>query len=487
MTAKKSSSVSSEASANGKADASMAALRALPSVDKVLAHDAMLEVRQSLPHAIAAEAARAEVDAVRAALVGGTLSGSTLDEIASRAASRALKMVSPSLRPVINATGVIIHTNLGRAPLSDAAIEAMQAAAAYSNLEYDLEAGERGSRYVHASAILRQVTGCEDALVVNNNAAALVLVLAALAGGKELVLSRGQSVEIGGGFRIPDVMRQGGVRLVEVGTTNRTYLRDYAEAITEYTALLMRVHASNFRIIGFTTSPSVGELAGLAHERGLLMVDDVGSGTLLDTTRYGIASEPMVQASVEAGVDLVLFSGDKLLGGPQCGIIAGRRDAVARLRKHPLARALRVDKITLAGLEATLLHYLKGEAETHIPVWRMISMSDAEVKSRAETWATNLGLMGVGCSLIPGRSTIGGGSLPGETLPTWLVSIRPGHSEDNGGDADAGGLASRLRTDAAVPIIGRVEEGALLLDPRTVLPPQEATLLAEIAAACPQK
>ena len=456
-------------------------------MDKVLAHDAMLEIRQSLPHAIAAEAARAEVDAVRAALVGGNLSHSSLDEIAFRAASRALKMVSPSLRPVINATGVIIHTNLGRAPLSDAAIEAMQSAAAYSNLEYDLEAGVRGSRYVHASAILRQVTGCEDALVVNNNAAALVLVLAALAGGKDVVLSRGQSVEIGGGFRIPDVMRQGGVRLVEVGTTNRTYLRDYAEAITENAALLMRVHASNFRIIGFTTSPLVGELAELAHERGLLMVDDVGSGTLLDTTRYGLASEPMVQASIKAGADLVLFSGDKLLGGPQCGVIAGRRDAVALLRRHPLARALRVDKITLAGLEATLLHYLKGEAETHIPVWRMISMREADVKVRADAWSSSLESMGVECSVIEGKSTIGGGSLPGETLPTWLVSVRPGHPEDSGGAADAGGLASRLRSDAAVPVIGRVEEGALLLDPRTVLPRQEAILLTEVGAACLQK
>ena len=456
-------------------------------MDKVLAHDAMLEIRQSLPHAIAAEAARAEVDAVRAALVGGNLSHSSLDEIAFRAASRALKMVSPSLRPVINATGVIIHTNLGRAPLSDAAIEAMQSAAAYSNLEYDLEAGVRGSRYVHASAILRQVTGCEDALVVNNNAAALVLVLAALAGGKDVVLSRGQSVEIGGGFRIPDVMRQGGVRLVEVGTTNRTYLRDYAEAITENAALLMRVHASNFRIIGFTTSPLVGELAELAHERGLLMVDDVGSGTLLDTTRYGLASEPMVQASIKAGADLVLFSGDKLLGGPQCGVIAGRRDAVALLRRHPLARALRVDKITLAGLEATLLHYLKGEAETHIPVWRMISMREADVKVRADAWSSSLESMGVECSVIEGKSTIGGGSLPGETLPTWLVSVRPGHPEDRGGAADAGGLASRLRSDAAVPVIGRVEEGALLLDPRTVLPRQEAILLTEVGAACLQK
>ncbi len=465
-------------SQNGADNANL--LRALPSVDRLIGHAAMSAVRDQLPHSIITSAARAEVDAAREALRVGAISDLSLEAIAERAAQRALQMVTPSLRPLINATGVVIHTNLGRAPLSASAIEAMARMAGYSNLEYDLEAGERGSRYVHAAVILRQVTGCEDALVVNNNASALVLALSALAAGREVVLSRGQSVEIGGGFRIPDVMRQSGAHLVEVGTTNRTYVRDYAEAIGEDTALLMRVHASNFRIVGFTTSPSVDELAGLAHKprngATLLMLDDVGSGALLDTTRYGLAPEPTVQASIKAGADLVLCSGDKLLGGPQCGIIAGRKEVVARLKKHPLARALRVDKITLAGLEATLLHYLKGEAEREVPVWRMISMPEDELRTRAESWTARLTAAGLDCSVVPGRSAIGGGSLPGETLPTWLVSLRPPNSEAKSNDPDAGRLATRLR-EAATPVIGRVEEGALLLDPRTVLPGQDDTLL----------
>jgi L-seryl-tRNA(Ser) seleniumtransferase len=443
-------------------------------VDRVIGHAALAEVRSHLPHAIIVAAARTEVEAARSSMLGQK-GGRSLEEIVASAARRAWEMVSPSLRPVINATGVIIHTNLGRAPLSAAAVEAMQRVAGYSNLEYDLEAGERGSRYTHAASILRQVTGCEDALVVNNNAAALVLALGTLAVGKEVVLSRGQSVEIGGGFRIPDVMRQSGAHLIEVGTTNRTYVRDYAEVIGDETALLLRVHASNFRIVGFTTSPMVEELAALAHERGLLMLDDIGSGALLDTTRYGLAPEPTVQASLQGGADLVLCSGDKLLGGPQCGIIVGRKDVVARLRKHPLARALRVDKITLAGLEATLLHYLKDEVETHVPVWRMISMSEPQLRARAEGWTAQLRQARLKSETVQGRSTIGGGSLPGETLPTWLVSIHP-RSED------AGHMAARLRS-ALVPVIARVEEGSLLLDPRTVLDGQDGLLLEEVTQA----
>lgn len=443
----------------------------------------MLAIGKQLPPALLTAAARAEVDAAREALLnGGDLAEVSLDLIAQGAANRALQTTSTSLRPVINATGVVIHTNLGRAPLSSSAIEAMARMSGYSNLEYDLNAGERGSRYTHAAAILRQVTGCEDALVVNNNASALVLVLSALAAGKEVVLSRGQSVEIGGGFRIPDVMRQSGAQLVEVGTTNRTYVRDYEEAIGDQTALLMRVHASNFRIVGFTTSPTIADIAGLARERGLIVVDDIGSGALLDTTRYGLAPEPTVQSSLEAGADLVLFSGDKLLGGPQCGVIVGRHEIVARLKKHPLARALRVDKFTLAGLEATLLHYIKGEAEREVPVWRMISMSEGELRTRAELWVASLTSAGVDCRLVKGQSAIGGGSLPGETLSTWLVSIRPPSSAEKNSNPDAGRLAAHLRA-AATPVIGRVEEGALLLDPRTVLEGEAQTLLSEVADA----
>jgi L-seryl-tRNA(Ser) seleniumtransferase len=473
-------------SADGAASSLPGTLRGLPSVDRVLAHPAIVALRErgNLPQSVVTMAVREELDAIRRSLFGGETESSdatlTLDEIAERASARALDIVAPSIKPVINATGVIIHTNLGRAPLSRAALDAIQQAAGYSNLEYDLEAGERGSRYDHAVQILRRVTGCEDALVVNNNAAALVLVLSALASGREAILSRGQSVEIGGGFRIPEIMRAGGVRLVEVGTTNRTYTRDYADALTADTAIIMRVHASNFRITGFTATPALEELADLAHAHNVVMLDDIGSGALLDTTRYGLSPEPMVQTSLKAGADLVLFSGDKLLGGPQCGVIVGRTSLVSRLKKHPLTRALRVDKITLAALEATLLHYLKGEAEREIPVWRMISVEEDELKRKAESWADRLTARGVNCSVEPGRSTIGGGSLPGETLPTWLVSISvlrpPPPSSSATVEQAAGELAERMR-HADVPVIARVERGRLLLDPRTVLEGEEEALM----------
>jgi len=308
-----------------------------------------------------------------------------------------------------------------------------------------------------------------------------VLVLTALAQGREVILSRGQLAEIGGGFRIPEIMATGGARLVEVGTTNRTYTSDYARAITADTALIMHVHASNFRITGFTTAPGTPELAALAHEHGLIMVDDIGSGALLYTTRYGLAPEPTAQASLQAGADLVLFSGDKLLGGPQCGVIAGKSAIIARLKKHPLTRALRIDKITLAALEATLLHYFKGEAEREIPVWRMISIGEEELRQRAEAWAAQLGDWGVRCSVVQGRSTVGGGSLPAETLPTWLVSITAPYQGTSPEQA-AGEMASRLR-QAATPVIARVERGALLLDPRTVLEGEEEELLKSVAGA----
>ncbi|HET6262975.1 MAG TPA: L-seryl-tRNA(Sec) selenium transferase [Chloroflexia bacterium] len=453
-------------------------LRSIPSADKILAHPALAEARAELPHAVIMAAVRAESDRLRAALTSGNSRTPDLSDLASRAVATAWLMSSPSLRPVINATGVIVHTNLGRAPLSRSAIEAIARVSAYSNLEYDLDAGERGSRYDHAVEVLRRVTGCEDALVVNNNAAALVLVLSALAAGREAIVSRGQLVEIGGGFRIPEIMRQSGARLAEVGTTNRTYIADYANAITADTAILLRVHASNFRVVGFTTSPELGELAALARSHNLVLVDDVGSGALLDTTRYGLAPEPLVQASLEAGADLVLFSGDKLLGGPQCGIIAGKSEQIARLRKHPLARALRVDKLTLAALEATLLHYLKGEAEREIPIWRMIATSQEELKAKATEWTQRLTEQGIECRIIEGESAIGGGSLPGETLPTWLAAITPPNSQASNSEQAAGHLASLLR-HAPTPIIARVDRGTLLLDPRTVLPPEE-TLLGQL-------
>ena len=386
----------------------------------------------------------------------------------------------PSLRPLINATGVIVHTNLGRAPLSDAARQAVDAVArGYSNLEYNLAQGERGSRHDHAGRLLCELTGAEDALVVNNNAAAIFLVLAGLCQGAEVLLSRGQLVEIGGGFRIPDVLRQSGARLVEVGTTNRTHLRDFADAITPATAAIMRVHSSNFRQIGFVTMPELAEIAELvqrhrqaseASANNLILIDDLGSGTFLDTSAYGLAREPMVQQSVAAGADIITFSGDKLLGGPQAGLIVGRKVLIERLRRHPMARALRVDKMTLAALDATLRTYQQGRAEVEIPVWQMISASLATLHARVERWQAGLAAHGIASAARSGESAVGGGSLPGETLPTVLLalaSVQP--------DADA----ARLRK-GATPVICRIQQDQLLFDPRTVLPAEEEHLLAAI-------
>jgi L-seryl-tRNA(Ser) seleniumtransferase len=346
------------------------------------------------------------------------------------------------------------------------------AAAGYSNLEFDLDAGVRGSRFVHLESILRQLTRADAAIAVNNNAAAILLALSSLACGREVIISRGQAVEIGGGFRIPDVLRQSDARLVEVGTTNRTYLRDYEAAVTPDTAAIMRVHASNFRIVGFTETPQVQDLARLAHEHGLLLLDDLGSGCLLDTTRFGLAPEPTVQQSLAAGADLVMFSGDKLLGGPQAGIIVGRRDLVEQLRRHPLARALRMDKATIAALTATLVHYLRGEALENVPVWRMISAPVDGIQRRARRWARAIGEP---AKVVDGRSMVGGGSLPEESLPTRLVAI-PG---DGPYVTD---MARRLRLGEP-PLVARIERDALLLDPRTVLPQQDSTVIRVVRAA----
>ncbi len=369
---------------------------------------------------------------------------------------------------MINATGVILHTNLGRAPLSQATLTAMAACAAgYSSLEYDLEAGARGSRHEHLGTLLRLLTGAESALIVNNNASSVLLALAALAAGREVVISRGQLVEIGGGFRIPDVLRQSGARLVEVGTTNRTYVEDYASAMTPDTALLLRVHASNFRVLGFVHNPTLAELVTLAHRSGLPMVDDLGSGSLLPTERFGLAHEPMVQESLAAGADLVCFSGDKLLGGPQAGILVGKTAAIAQLRRHPLTRALRPDKATIAGLHATLLHYVRGEAESAIPVWRMISVTREELEARARRLAATLESLPV--EVVPTEATVGGGSLPGETLPSAALAIW--------GAGSVAGLATQLR-HWRTPIVGRIAEDRLLLDLRTVSPDQDEELVA---------
>jgi L-seryl-tRNA(Ser) seleniumtransferase len=447
--------------------------RRLPSVDRVLADEVLQRAAIEVGSATATEAARLELAERRAALKNGGADVS-VGSIASAAAERAYASLRASLRPVINATGVIIHTNLGRAPLSDAAIGAMSAVArGYSNLEFELEAGERGSRYDHLEALLCRVTGAEAAVAINNNAAALLLALSALAQDREVVISRGQLVEIGGGFRIPDVMTQSGARLIEVGTTNRTYVRDYEDAIGEATVALMRVHSSNFRVVGFVESAALEDLAALAHSRGLLLLDDLGSGCLLDTRIYGLSEEPTPQDSIRAGADLVMFSGDKLLGGPQAGVVVGKKELIAKLRRHPLARALRMDKASIAGLNATLLHYAKGEAEREVPVWRMISTQLTEISARARRWAR---LIGEGATVIDGRSMIGGGSLPEESLATKLVAVPAA------GGAALEALAKRLR-QGETPIVGRIEDGRLLLDPRTVASRDDAVVVGAVKAA----
>ncbi|MBK9945293.1 MAG: L-seryl-tRNA(Sec) selenium transferase [Kouleothrix sp.] len=447
-----------------------AAFRNLPAVELLVQLALERQNGDPLPRDLLVDSARAELAAARQSIAGGNACPPA-EALLAAVLVRARAAAGPTLLPLINATGVIIQTNLGRAPLSPAALQAMHAVGAgYSNLEYDLAAGARGSRYDHLAALLCRLTGAEAALAVNNNAAAIYLALSALAPGREVVISRGQAVEIGGGFRIPDVLRQSGATLVEVGTTNRTYAHDYAAAIGERTALLMRVHTSNFQLVGFVHAAGLAELAELAHARGIHLLDDLGSGTLLPTARYGLAPEPTVQASVAAGADLVTFSGDKLLGGPQAGLIVGRAALVAQLRKHPLARALRVDKTTLAGLEATLLAYLHGRAERELPVWRMIAADRAVVQARAEQLAAAIG---AGAAVQACTSTIGGGSLPGATLPSAAVALRSAAPDD---------LARRLRMGRP-PVVGRIADDRLLLDVRTVLEEQQGALVECVRAA----
>lgn len=451
-------------------------LRLLPSISALLQSPEGLQLSAEFGRPLATRALRQVVAEARAAVRQGAPCPSP-SELLSAARRWLSATLQPSLRPVINATGVIINTNLGRAPLSAAALQAMQTVAhGYANLEYDLEAGERGSRSVHAAALLRELTGAEAALVVNNNAAAVLLTLSTLAAGREVVISRGQLVEIGGGFRVPDVMRQSGCLLVEVGTTNRTRLSDYAAAISERTALLLAVHPSNFRLTGFVESTPIGDLVRLAHDHGLLVMEDLGSGCLLPSERYGLAHEPMPQESLAAGVDVVCFSGDKLLGGPQAGIILGRAALLERIARHPLMRALRVDKLTLAALEATLRHYQRGEAEEAIPIWRMIALPLARLQERAQRWARILREQGLAASVRSGESTVGGGSLPGETLPTALLALVEGEVP-----CSLEELARRLRA-RPVPIVGRILRDALLLDPRTVLEEQDEELLTGLIA-----
>ena len=445
----------------------MSDLRHLPSVDQLITAKPVKSYISTYGRPLTLQAIRSVLDEVRSTHSPGM---SIPDEeiLVDRIAQKLVLWTEPTLQPVINATGVILHTNLGRAPISKSAIKAMQdIASGYSSLEYQLDKGRRGSRTIHAESYLKQLTGAEAALVVNNNASAVLLILSSLARRRKVVIARSQLVEIGGGFRIPDVMKQSGAKLYEIGTTNRVHLHDYVKAIQEESIkLVMRAHRSNFQIIGFTSEPTLAEIVSVSHEAGIPVVDDLGSGTLLETSDYGLGHEPMVQESLASGVDLVCFSGDKLLGGPQAGIILGKHTLINKLKKHPLARAIRADKLCLSALSATLLHYLKSEALEKIPVWGMISQPEDHIKTRAEHWINKIG----DGEVVQGRSTVGGGSLPGETFPTWLVAISARHPNK---------VLSLLR-EAQPPIIARIEEDRLVLDPRTVLDDQEDQLLSKL-------
>ncbi|MDE2861651.1 MAG: L-seryl-tRNA(Sec) selenium transferase [Chloroflexota bacterium] len=444
--------------------------RRIPSVDRLLSDARLRALAVEASHDTVAALARERLEDARRGVADG-VPPPPLDELVYDVCAQASRLLAASPSAVINATGVVLHTNLGRAPLSDAAAEAVaRVATSYSDLELDLYDGTRGSRQAHVSSVLRRLTGAEAALVVNNNASAVLLALSAIAHGREVVVSRGEAVEIGGGFRIPDVLNRSGAVLREVGTTNRTYAADYEDAICAETGALLKVHSSNFVITGFTHEATVDELVEMGARHGVPVIHDLGSGCLLDTARFGLAHEPMVQQSVTASVDLACFSGDKLLGGPQAGIIVGKREAVSLLAAHPLARAMRIDKLSLAALTATLVHYLKGEAVEAIPVWRMMAAPLDGLEAAARRLQEAAG--GIG-SVERGLSTVGGGSLPGETLPTWLLTV-------DAGDAQA--LAARLRAGEP-PVVARIEDDRVVIDPRTVLPGQEEPLARALRAA----
>ncbi len=458
------------------------ALRSLPSVEEIRRELAMRsserdDASQAQPMLV--DAARSAIARARASIQEGGPTPSKPDILAD--AERLFRERQlPRLRPVINAAGAILNTNLGRAPLSQRAIERIcEIASSYSNLEFDLETGERGSRQTHSRNLLREMTGAEDALVVNNNAAATLLVLAALAAGREVIVSRGELVEIGGGFRVPDILAQSGARLVEVGTTNRVRLADYAGAITSETALILSVHPSNFRIIGFTQAPDLAALAVLAHERDIPLVRDLGSGAMFDTSNWGLERENTITDCIQAGIDVTCFSGDKLLGGPQAGIIAGKRALLERIERHPLMRAVRCDKLTLVALEATLQAYQGGTALNELPIWRAITAPLETIRARAQRWVRELEAVSISAEVITGATAIGGGSLPGETLQTALCAVP---ASGVATDVDLALFAQRLRLgDPAV--VARVARGQALFDPRTVAPEQEDALIAAILNA----
>ncbi len=453
-------------------------LRSLPKTDELLKREDLAALEQTLGRAVVVDAVREAIEALRAAVLAGKDVSFDTDSVAADAIRVADDRMRPSLRPVINATGIIVHTNLGRSRLAEEALRAVvEVAGNYSTLEYDVASGERGSRHSHVEQLIRDVTGAEAAMTVNNNAAAVLLVLTALASRKEAIVSRGQLVEIGGSFRIPDVMRQSGAKMVEVGATNKTHLSDYAAAITPKTALLLKVHSSNFRVVGFTEEVTLSDLVALGAEHDVPVYEDQGSGVLIDLAPYGLPDEPTVLSSIEAGADLVSVSGDKLLGGPQAGIIAGKSEFIDRLKKHPLARALRLDKMTLAALEATLRLYLDPErARAEIPTLHMLTRRPADVAASARKLVDDIAAAtddAFRVAAMPDVSRAGGGSLPLADIPTTIVTLSPRTMSANA-------LEERLRLGNPT-IVARIRDGRVILDPRTLSSLEESLVVARLA------
>ncbi|HET6351476.1 MAG TPA: L-seryl-tRNA(Sec) selenium transferase [Coriobacteriia bacterium] len=456
-----------------------ALLRQLPKVDVLLEREDIAALAETMPRVLVVDAVRDAIDATRSALLGGQEADAGADAVAARAVAIAAQKARRSLRRVINATGIVVHTNLGRSPLAAEAVAAVdEVAAGYSTLEFDVESGERGSRHVHVEQLLCKLTGAEAAMAVNNNAAAVMLAIAGLARGKEAIVSRGQLVEIGGSFRVPDVMAESGATMVEVGTTNKTHLRDYENALSDRTGLLLKVHTSNYRVVGFTDEVELSELVQLGQQHGIPVMEDQGSGVLVDLREWGLPEEPTVSQSVAAGADVITCSGDKLLGGPQAGILVGRYHVISALKRHPLARAVRLDKMTLAALETTLRLYLDpAKARTQIPTLRMLSMTHAEAAERATGLRDAIAAAcgdAFAVSVRDDVSRAGGGALPMADIPTVVVAIAPSATSVDE-------LECKLRLGEP-HIIARINEGELLLDPRTLGAGEDAEIVAALAA-----
>ena len=464
--------------------------RSLPKVDELLKHPRLADLSSRVSHNVTLESARSVIDGARADIKSGNQTTVlSEDEIVARVCEEVQKCMQPSLRRVINATGIIVHTNLGRSILAEDALRAVQEVSqGYSTLEYDFEQGKRGSRHDHIESLLCELTGAEAAMAVNNNAAAVMMCIACFARGKEAIVSRGQLVEIGGSFRVPDIMAESGARMIEVGTTNKTHLKDYEKATTSETGLYLKVHSSNYRVVGFTEEVSLEELVNLGAQHSIPVMEDQGSGVLIDLQKYGLPYEPTVASSVAAGADIVTFSGDKLLGGPQAGIIVGKKSAIAKLKAHPMARALRLDKMTLAALEATLMIYRdEDSAVKEIPTLHALTMTLVESRERAEDFAARLLAQLKKCNadkrcsveVIDEVARAGGGSLPLADIPTAVVALSFSH-------CSADEAEKALRLEGPVPIVVRIKDNRILLDPRTLIHDDAELIVEQVCQICNQ-